>query len=179
MFGDIPQNILGHFPECLTTFHGMFVNITGMFAIIPRNVCQHSPECLARLPRMFGDIPQNFWGSSLECLAIFLGTFGNIPRNITFPLFPAFPGVCSPFLYSWFYTQPVCTLISKEIKNIRHFLLLKAHPLPQSHKHFSVMGNYNSPRQCSRSNLGINRDNLDRWSYLERVMVVNFLIYEK
>ena len=40
-------------------------------------------------PEIFYDIPR---------------MFGDIPRNITFPLFPEFPAVRSPFLYSWFYT---------------------------------------------------------------------------
>ena len=31
MFGDIPQNVWGHSPECLATFHGMFGDI-------PRNI---------------------------------------------------------------------------------------------------------------------------------------------
>ena len=155
MFNDIPPNIWQHSPEYFRTFPRMFNNI-------PQNVCQHSPGCLARLPGMFDDIPQNFRGYSLECLATFLGTFGNIVRNITFPLFLAFSAFCSPFWYSWFYTQPVRTLIPNEVKNIRHLLLLKAHPLPQSPKHFIVMGDYNSPRQCSRSNLGISLDNLDK-----------------
>ena len=51
-------------------------------------------------PGIFGDIPRNVWLHSLKCLMTFPGIFGNIP---TFPAFPAFR---SPFLYSWFYTQP-------------------------------------------------------------------------
>ena len=144
----------------------MFVNIPGMFVNIPRNVWRDCPERLATFPRIFEAIPWNTWQHSSE-------------RLVAFPLFLAFPAFRSPFLHSSFYTQPVRTLILKEIKNIRHFLLLKAHPLPQSHKHFSVMGNNNSPRQCSRGNLGISLDNLDKWAYLKRVMVVNFLIYKK
>ena len=78
MFGDIPQNVWGHFPECSTPF-------AGMFGYIPRNVRQNSPECLAIFLGMFEDILRKVWRHSPKCLATFPGMFGDIPRNITFP----------------------------------------------------------------------------------------------
>ena len=53
-----------------------------------------STECFTTCHRLFSNILWIFRGHSPECLA-------------TFPLFPAFPAFRSPFLYSWFYTQPV------------------------------------------------------------------------
>ena len=100
-----------HSSESFHSFHRMFYNMPQIifpeiFYDIPRNVWRHSPEYLATFPGMFGDIPQNVWRHSPEGLAIFPRMFRDIPLNIAFPLFPAFPAFRSPFLYSWFYTQP-------------------------------------------------------------------------
>ena len=95
-----PQNVLQHAADYFRIFSGFFENI-------PRNVWRHLAEYLAKFPRIFGNILRNVWRHSPECLRKFPRMFGDIPRNITFPLFLAFPAFRSPFLYSWFYTQPV------------------------------------------------------------------------
>ena len=53
-----------------------------MFGDIPQNVLRHSPECLATLPGMFGNVPRNVWRHSLERLRTFPGMLGAIPRNV-------------------------------------------------------------------------------------------------
>ena len=96
MFGNISQSIwqyslkyLRTFPECLTTFPGIFDYISWNVWLNSRNVWLHSPDFLATFSGKFEDIPRNIQLHFSQCLAIFpnflaifSGVFSDIPQNV-------------------------------------------------------------------------------------------------